>query len=97
MLMIGDTMNKVRDLVWYIAGHDDNIDRLEAVKDLLIEDHGRILQEIEMRIRFINRCNEKGDPNCKYCHGYGFGADGRGDPWTCTDCKPDLKTFWDDL
>lgn len=90
-------MSKVRDLVAIIAGDSDineyAITRLNALKNLV--DSKEIIKEVNYRIEYINLRNAKGKKNCSECRGYGMGADGRGDPWTCYKCKPELKTFWD--
>lgn len=86
--------NKIRDLVSMIAGYDDSIPRLGALALLLEQNSEAVEKEINLRMEFISLWNAPGKKACKHCHGYGKGLDGRGDPWTCYDCKPQLKNFW---
>ena len=90
-------METIRGLVGTIAGWFSDLQSLQALEKLVASpDKETVLREIKYRIEFINLSRASGNPNCKYCRGVGHGVDGRGDPWTCYDCKPDLKTYWRD-
>lgn len=91
-------MSSIRDSVAIIAGDGDingyAIARLKALRDLC-SSQKEVVKEVDYRIEYINLRNAPGKRECKECRGYGMGADGRGDPWVCSKCKPELKTFWD--
>lgn len=97
-------MRDIRHLVATIGsyGYEDNINGLNALKEILTyicssdEAFDEVVKEVDKRIDFIKLYNAPGFKHCQKCHGHGCGYDGRGDPWTCYNCKPELKNFWKD-
>ena len=85
---------EIRGLLSELSGWFNESRPLEVVRKLMSEDKEEVLHQVDLMLRYFERYNAKGSPNCKHCKGQGCGRDGRGDPWTCHDCKPDLKGFF---
>ena len=85
----------IGSLMSYGGFEQVDLSTLDKLEKLLEQNKEEVIKEIKIRRDFIKRCQEKGKTSCS-CRGVGYGIDGRGDPWYCIDCKPDLKTYWND-
>lgn len=90
-------MSKIISSIKFLIGKDSYkaIDKLNALLVLLRHNKRNVVYELKTFIQYYQIYNAPGKPSCFHCNGRGYGIDGKGDSFSCDECKPELKDFWE--